>query len=117
MKSRFPWDVRSCECTSQASEAGVCFMSRRLVFVLQGWMGGGPYLLTHELQTQVDIDMSQMLLKQSNVGVEVCHRAAAFIVNLFILSFLSAISSIQTPAAPFIQSCSLEVFAHLESYG
>ena len=42
MKSCFPLGVRSCECMSQASEAGVCFISMLAYFrLLGGRMGGG----------------------------------------------------------------------------
>lgn len=81
MKSCFPLGVRNCEHMSQAYEAGVCFISMLAYFRLprvDGRWGRGchSYLLTYELvQTQVDIDMPQMLVKQSNVTVAFCHYA------------------------------------------
>lgn len=42
MKSCFPLDVRSCECMSQTSEVGVCFISTLAYFCLlgNGWEVG-----------------------------------------------------------------------------
>lgn len=63
---------------SKTCEARVCVSyQHRLIFVYWGWMGDGvgrggchSYHLTHELlQTQVDVDMLQMLVKQSDVTV------------------------------------------------
>lgn len=77
MKPCFPLDVRSWECMSQTCEARVCVSyQHRLIFVYWGWMGDGgggvggchSYHLTRELlQTQVDVDMLQMLVRQSDV--------------------------------------------------
>lgn len=83
MKSCFPLDVRSCECMNQAS---VCFISM-LVYFRQSEMDGSwerrchSYHLTYELvQTKVDIDMLQMLVRQSDFTVMFCHRTSVSIV-------------------------------------
>ncbi len=41
MKSCFPLGVRNCECISQASEVGLCFISKLASLHLPGMDGGG----------------------------------------------------------------------------
>lgn len=86
MKSSFPLDVRGCECMSQTCEAGVCFISMLAYFRLLGmdgrWgTGCHSYHLTYELvQTQVDIDMVQKLVKKSKATVKFYHWTSVLIV-------------------------------------
>lgn len=86
MKSSFPLDVRSCECMSQTCEASVYFISMLGYFRLLGmdgrWgTGCHSYHLTYELvQTQVDIDMVQMLVKKSKATVKFYHWTSVLIV-------------------------------------
>lgn len=130
MKSCFPLDVRSCECMSQAS---ACFISMLAYFRLPGmdgrWgRGCHSYHLTYELiQTKVDIDMLQMLVRQSNVTVKFFHWTSVLIVSwhTFILDFFYYSSNSPIVAIfihlninlSFIYSYSSKLLTHLESSG